>query len=522
MEGTPEDKALAQRSVAAVANPLTFPRIIPFRSRRMTRSLKVQAAQHGLAGLLLVGTGLEALRQGDGSFLLPIFEVLSGGVLFAAVVRELRARHVESGISWVDLLAGVMFSAEALHRMQEGSHGLHIAYFGAALLSALRGLLNSRISRRRRLELTSEGFSLRAGLRRNVGLNWKDIRSSEEEGDVLRLALTGGRVQRVDFSDALNGAELREALLAALARATEDQGMGHAALTAPPLVKSLAAPAPDPIPPPEPDAGLVSLTRAISPRLADCELSFLTRSPIDLERAEKQHEAYERALEERGCRVRRLPGLPESPDGVFVEDTAVVLDEVAVLCRPGADSRRSEVDSTAGVLREYRGIVALEAPAALDGGDVLRLGRNLFVGKSRRSNAAGVEQLRSLLAPFGYGVEAVDLRDCLHLKSAVTQVGEAILLINHRFVDRAVFGDWQTIEVDPSEPHGANALWLRGAVLYPEQHPLTRRRMETAGLRVLSLDLSELAKAEGGVTCCSLVFPVEQPCSPGGTSPSLG
>jgi dimethylargininase len=191
---------------------------------------------------------------------------------------------------------------------------------------------------------------------------------------------------------------------------------------------------------------------------------------------------------------------------VFVEDTAVVLDELAIIARPGAESRRPETPSVAEVLRRYRPLAFIEAPGILDGGDVLRLDRRLFVGLSRRSNAAAIEQLRSLLADRGYLVTGVPVKGCLHLKSAVTPVSENVLLINPDWVEPDVFKSMRLIKVDTSEPFAANALMVGGGVVFPSAYPATRRALESQGIRVCPVDLSELVKAEGGVTCCSLVF----------------
>ncbi len=201
-----------------------------------------------------------------------------------------------------------------------------------------------------------------------------------------------------------------------------------------------------------------------------------------------------------------MPAEPELPDSVFVEDTALVLDEAAVILRPGAESRRPETSSIAETLKPYRKLVYLEPPGTTDGGDVLRLGRKIFVGLTTRSNAAGVEQLRSLLTPYGYEVEGVPVRGCLHLKSAVTQVAADALLINRDWVDAEALPKLRTIDVDPEEPGGANGLRIGDTVIYADAFPATRRRMQAQGIAVRVVDVSELAKAEAAVTCCSLVF----------------
>ncbi|HOC16649.1 MAG TPA: hypothetical protein PKK95_00185 [Vicinamibacterales bacterium] len=250
---------------------------------------------------------------------------------------------------------------------------------------------------------------------------------------------------------------------------------------------------------------LLAVTRDLSPSFEQCQLTHLARQPIDLARARTQHEAYERCLASLGCRVERLPAGDDLPDSVFVEDCAIVLDEIAVLTRPGAASRRPEVPAVEAALRPYRPSVRIAAPATIDGGDVLRVGRTLYVGLSTRTTELAVEQLEGLVGPFGYQVVAAKVHGCLHLKSAATEVAPNLLLVNPAWV-----GDWarafDRIEVDPAEPFAANALRVGDALVYPCAFPRTRARLEARGLDVRPVDVSELAKAEGAVTCCSLVF----------------
>jgi dimethylargininase len=251
---------------------------------------------------------------------------------------------------------------------------------------------------------------------------------------------------------------------------------------------------------------LIAITREVSEGIQECELTHFEREPIDVDRARIQHRAYERRLAELGCRVVSLPAEPNLPDSVFVEDTALVLDELAVIMRPGAESRRPETASIARALSPYRKLSHLEEPGTIDGGDVLRIGMAIFVGLSYRSNAAGVERLAQIVKPFGYRVEGVRVAGCLHLKSAVTQVAADTLLINRAYADPAVFPKMQLIDVDPSEPSGGNALWVNDSVVYPAAFPLTLKKLQERGLDVRTVDASELAKAEAGVTCCSLIF----------------
>lgn len=254
---------------------------------------------------------------------------------------------------------------------------------------------------------------------------------------------------------------------------------------------------------------LTAITRAISPAMDRCELEFVERQPIDLQLAAAQHDSYERFLAEMGARVLALPAEPDLPDSVFVEDPAVVVDEVAVMSRMGAVSRRREVESLADALSRFRPLRWLQEPATLEGGDVLRIGRNLFVGVSARTNAAGIDQLRRELEPFSYRVEPVAVRRCLHLKSAVTHLGDGTLLLNRALIDTAPFRDYRLIDVAPEEPWSANTLALGGTVLIPAAYPRTAGLLERAGYTVRSIDISEMMKAEAGLTCCSVIFTAE-------------
>ena len=249
-----------------------------------------------------------------------------------------------------------------------------------------------------------------------------------------------------------------------------------------------------------------AITREISPALADCQLSFVERDAIDISRAREQHAAYRAALETLGCEVLELPAEPAYPDSVFVEDVALAFDEVAIATRPGAESRRDEGAAVLQLLGSVRTVLRIEGPGTLDGGDVLRIGKRVFVGASARSNEAGHLQLRELLAPHGYTVVSVAMRDCLHLKSAVTQAGESVVLINPEWVDVAPFTGYACIEVDPAEAHAANALRVGDALLYPDCFPRTLERLRAAGIAVTTVDVSELQKAEGAVTCCSILL----------------
>jgi dimethylargininase len=264
---------------------------------------------------------------------------------------------------------------------------------------------------------------------------------------------------------------------------------------------------------------VIALTRAVSPLIEQCELTHLERAPIDFARAVAEHDQYEELLRRLGCRVERLPDAPELPDSVFVEDTAVVFDDLAVIARPGAASRQPEIDAMVQALRPHRRLQFIESPGALDGGDVLvtspphRAGvrggdpgpGRVFVGLSGRTNDEGMRQLASHVAPYGFDVIGVPVTGCLHLKSAVTLVDASTLLINAQWIDPSHFDGFDLIHVDPSEPAAANVLRIGDTVICAAEFPQTRRRLEANGFVTAAVPAGELAKAEGGVTCCSVL-----------------
>ena len=250
----------------------------------------------------------------------------------------------------------------------------------------------------------------------------------------------------------------------------------------------------------------IAFTRAISPRLAECELTHLARTPIDVPTAFAQHHRYELLLTSLGCEVRRVAPAPDHPDSVFIEDTAVVFDDVAVITRPGAPSRRGEVSAVEHALTPLRPLVRIVAPGILDGGDVCVVGRTVFVGRTSRTDELGISQLRDGLAPFGYSVRAVDVTGCLHLKSAATAIDDRTVLLNPAWVDAAAFAPFETVAVDPAEPMAANVLRVGDTLVYGDAYPLTRARIKARGHDVHTVAATEIAKAEGAVTCCSLVL----------------
>lgn len=252
-----------------------------------------------------------------------------------------------------------------------------------------------------------------------------------------------------------------------------------------------------------------AFTRAVSPRLAECELTHLDRVPIDAAKAASQHAAYEHALAGTGLEIVRLPDLPEHADGVFVEDTALLLGDHAVILRPGAPSRAPETVSTAAGLSHHFELHRIER-GFVDGGDVLRIGKTLYVGASTRTDVAGIDALRSTVAPLGYEVMQARLRDCLHLKTGATFVGadgsgNPVLLFNESCVDPAQFAGVESMAVDPSESAAANCVRAADRIIMPAGNPRTADHLRERGIHVVEVDVSELQKAESGVTCMSLI-----------------
>ncbi len=251
---------------------------------------------------------------------------------------------------------------------------------------------------------------------------------------------------------------------------------------------------------------LIALTRDVSPALARAELTHLPRTAIDVATARAQHAAYESAIAGLGCSVQRLSAGPEMADSLFVEDTAVIFDEIGIITRPGAESRRAEIIGVEEVLKRHRLLGHITAPGTLDGGDVLVAGRSVFVGSSTRTNPDGIEQLRRLVEYFAYSLQTVEVRRCLHLKSAVTVLGEGAVLMNREWVQPDAFAGLDIVDVHPDEPRGANIARVNGRLLYAAAFPRTRELLECRGFGVTTVDVSEIAKAEGAVTCCSLIF----------------
>lgn len=240
--------------------------------------------------------------------------------------------------------------------------------------------------------------------------------------------------------------------------------------------------------------------------LGECQLTFVSRQAIDMDLALEQHQAYANALRTFGVKVTELAINQDQPDGVFVEDTAIVTDELAILTSMGSESRRPELPAMKAALSAFRQVEEIHLPSRIEGGDVLRIGKTFYVGASTRTNRQGMAALEKILAPYGYQVIEVAVRGSLHLKTAVTALDEATLLIQPEWVDIAPFSEYRMIEVDPREPFASNVISLPNGLVVNASFPRTLERIDRTGINWKSVDISEFGKAEAGLTCMSLIF----------------
>jgi len=255
---------------------------------------------------------------------------------------------------------------------------------------------------------------------------------------------------------------------------------------------------------------LTAIVRGISPGIAAGARLHKAAASMDVAVATVQHRRFVQELAAAGARVVALPAVKELPDSAFVEDVAVVLDEVAVLGRMGAAGREPEVALMAEVLAKHRPLRRIEPPGTLEGGDVLRIERRLLVGLSSRTNASGAGQLAAIARPLGYTVETIPVRGCLHLKTACTHVGGAaghdVLLVNPEWVDVTALRGFELLHVAPQEPWGANSLRVNDKLFVPASAPRTAERMAAHGLAPIAINISEIEKAEAGLTCLALLL----------------
>ncbi len=248
-----------------------------------------------------------------------------------------------------------------------------------------------------------------------------------------------------------------------------------------------------------------ALVRQPSPRLAEGVVTFLDRTPVDVDLAQAQHQAYRSALAHAGWAVRDVAPADNCPDSVFVEDTVVVCDGLAVLTRPGLTQRRPEVAGTETAVRELDlEVVRIQEPATLDGGDVLQVGSTVYVGRGGRTNSEGIRQLRHHVAPRGRIVVPVHLRDVLHLKSAVTALPDQTFVGLPDLIDPAAFPTLRAVD----EEAGAHVVPLgEDLVLIAASAPRTAAYLDDLGFVPIVVDISEFERLEGCVTCLSVLVP---------------
>lgn len=240
--------------------------------------------------------------------------------------------------------------------------------------------------------------------------------------------------------------------------------------------------------------------------MVNCEVTHVSRQPINIPLALGQHESYCLALHSLGVEVEQLPPLPAYPDSVFIEDNAIVLDELMVMTSMGRGARQGEVLLIGSVLSQHRRVVQIFPPATIEGGDVLRVGKSLFVGMSSRTTQLGVDALRVIVEPLGYEVISVNVYHCLHLKTACTFLDDETMLVNSEWLDLDKLKKYRLLPVPQAEPFGANVLRVPQGLLANAAYPKTLDLIRTEGYSVIAVNMSEFSKAEAGVTCLSLII----------------
>jgi len=255
------------------------------------------------------------------------------------------------------------------------------------------------------------------------------------------------------------------------------------------------------------DAGkLHAITHIPSPNMQRGERTFVDELVVDYELSLRQHAEYRAALQRCGAEVIVLDVNRTMPDCVFVEDTAIVLRELAVMMSPGAESRRGEPAGIEPSLRQFREVRRVKRPATIDGGDVVVAGRSVYVGESPRTNSEGIAALRETLAPFGYSVTGVPVRQCLHLKTACSALPDGRFLVNAEWIDASPLPAERLVSVPADEPWAGDVLVIGNQIILAEAFPQTADLLSGLGFETIPVAVSEFAKVEGGVTCLSLVF----------------
>ncbi len=234
-------------------------------------------------------------------------------------------------------------------------------------------------------------------------------------------------------------------------------------------------------------------------------LSTAGLGPPNYPQALAQHGAYVEALRACGLDVTILPPDNEHPDSTFVEDTALLTAECAIIMRPGATSRRDETQTIEPALRDhFKTVEHVQAPGTVDAGDIMMVGRHFFIGLSQRTNQSGAEQIIQILNRHGMSGSTVPLKEMLHLKSGVAYLENNTMVATGEFLNRAEFANFRVIPIPNEEAYAANCLWLNGTVLVPAGYPQAKQAIEAAGYQTIALEMSEFRKLDGGLSCLSL------------------
>jgi dimethylargininase len=250
----------------------------------------------------------------------------------------------------------------------------------------------------------------------------------------------------------------------------------------------------------------IALTHVVSPNINNCELTFMNRKPIDYQLATQQHENYCSLFRACGAEVVKLSESLAHPDCCFTEDTAIVVDELGIICSMGVSSRRGEISAVEKELAKYRPIAHINLPAMIEGGDVLQIGKKIFVGISKRTNAQGIEEVTKLLKPKGYEVIPVHVKGSLHLTTAASVIDDETFLLNPLWVDTGPFKNFNLLYSPEDEPWGANTFRVGDTICAEASFPKTIELLRKHHGRVETLDISEFRKAEAGLSCLSLIF----------------
>lgn len=249
-----------------------------------------------------------------------------------------------------------------------------------------------------------------------------------------------------------------------------------------------------------------AITRGVSPNIGACELTYCSREAIDYEKAVSQLEDYCTLLRKWKVELVAMPNSGTYPDCCFVQDTAVVLDEICVIANMGAPTRSGEVAEVEKLLAPFRRIRRIFPPATLDGGDVVQVGKRLFVGLSSRTNGRGIATLSEIVESFGYTVVPVEVNGGLHLTTGCGIVNDETVLLNPRWLEASVFKDLRQLHVPEEEPWAANTIRVSDAVCLEAGAPRTLELIQPYAGTIDTLDISEFRKAEGSLSCLSLIF----------------